>query len=95
MPTAKRLLSHINRTFGTLGFCRRWLEREDGGSYAVHGNTGRQTRYLGALKNLCDVGLVQALPPLCDVQNSYVAQFEHTILLRPNCKEVLSRGDDF
>ena len=26
---------------------------------------------------------------------SYVAQYEHTLLLRPTRKEVLSRGDDF
>mmetsp|Transcript_13326 Transcript_13326/g.17362 ORF Transcript_13326/g.17362 Transcript_13326/m.17362 type:complete len:500 (-) Transcript_13326:41-1540(-) len=95
MPAAKRLLSHINRTFGTLAFCRRWLEREDGGSFTVHKNNGKQTRYLGALKNLCDVGIVNAYPPLCDIKGCYVAQYEHTILLRPTCKEVLSRGDDY
>uniref|UniRef100_A0A7S3LNR8 Methionine aminopeptidase 2 n=1 Tax=Aplanochytrium stocchinoi TaxID=215587 RepID=A0A7S3LNR8_9STRA len=95
MPAAKRLLSHINRTFGTLAFCRRWLERDDGGSFTVHKNNGKQTRYLGALKNLCDVGIVQPYPPLCDVKGCYVAQYEHTVLLRPTCKEVLSRGDDF
>lgn len=27
MNRAKQLLSHINKTFGTLAFCRRWLER--------------------------------------------------------------------
>ena len=59
MPGSKKLLAHINRTFGTLAFCRRWLEREDGGSFTVHKNRGKQTRYLGALKNLCDVGIVQ------------------------------------
>jgi hypothetical protein len=36
MQSSKRLLSHVNKTFGTLEFCRRWLEREDGGSFAVH-----------------------------------------------------------
>lgn len=54
-----------------------------------------QEKYLGALKQLCDAGLVNALPPLCDVRGSYVAQYEHTILMRPTCVEVLSRGDDF
>ncbi|XWS30958.1 hypothetical protein CRYUN_Cryun23aG0035800 [Craigia yunnanensis] len=44
-----------------------------------------------ALKNLCDAGIVQPYPPLCDVKGSYVSQFEHTILLRPTCKEVISR----
>ena len=37
----------------------------------------------------------QEYPPLADVRGSFVAQYEHTILLRPTCKEVLTRGDDY
>ena len=48
-----------------------------------------------ALKNLCENGIIQPYPPLVDVAGSYVAQYEHTILLRPTCKEVLTRGDDY
>ncbi|CAM9901439.1 unnamed protein product [Ectocarpus sp. 12 AP-2014] len=95
LPKARQLLSHINKTFGTLAFCRRWLERPDGGSATINGISGKQEKYVGALKQLCDSGLVNALPPLCDVRGSYVAQYEHTILMRPTCVEVLSRGDDF
>ena len=96
MPSAKRLLGHINKTFGTLAFCRRWLERPDGGSTTVNGaHGGQQTKYLGALKNLVDNGIINEYPPLVDVEGSYVAQYEHTILLRPTCKEVLSRGLDY
>ena len=114
LPSAKKLLSHINKTFGTLAFCRRWLEREDGGSFTVNGREvcficrmyyfcvvinlnaqGKQEKYMAALKNLCDVGLVVPYPPLCDVRGSYVAQYEHTLVLRPTCKEVLTRGDDY
>ncbi len=58
LPKAKQLLQHINKTFGTLAFCRRWLERDDGGSFAVNGNKGKQERYIGALKSLCDAGIV-------------------------------------
>lgn len=54
-----------------------------------------ETKYLMALKNLCDNGIIQPYPPLVDVKGSYVAQYEHTILLRPTCKEVLTRGDDY
>ena len=61
----------------------------------VFSGAGFQEKYIGALKQLCDAGIVNAYPPLCDVRGSYVAQYEHTILLRPTCKEVLSRGDDF
>ena len=66
-----------------MAFCRRFLDR-----------LGEQ-RYIMALKNLCDNGIVQPYPPLVDVKGSYVAQYEHTIMLRPTCKEVLTRGDDY
>ena len=97
MPKSKQLLQHIDRTFSTLAVCRRWLERDDGGSTAVNGAGGaRQEKYLGALRNLCDLGVVNAYPPLVDVKGSYTAQYEHTIFLRPTGRvEVVSRGDDY
>ena len=33
---SRSLYSHINKTFSSLAFCRRWLERMDGGSYTVN-----------------------------------------------------------
>lgn len=82
LPSAKKLLGHINKTFGTLAFCRRWLERDDGGSFTVNGNNGKQEKYLAALKSLCDAGIVNPYPPLCDVRGCYTAQFEHTFICR-------------
>lgn len=95
LPRAKKLLAHINNTFGTLPFCRRWLERPDGGSATLNPKGAKQEKYLMALKNLVDNGIVTAYPPLCDIKGSFTAQYEHTIILRPTCKEVVSRGDDF
>ena len=95
MNSSKKLLSHINKTFGTLAFCRRWLELDHGGSATVNGVNGKQEKYMGALKNLCDVGIINPYPPLCDVKGCYTAQYEHTIIMRPTCKEVVSRGDDY
>jgi methionyl aminopeptidase len=97
MTSSKKLLTHITKTFGTLAFCRRWLDRDDGGSTTVHGATGgKQEKYMGALKNLCDVGIVQAYPPLCDMKGSYTAQYEHTFMIQSNGKkEVFSRGTDY
>lgn len=83
VKSSKALLNAIEQNFGTLAFCRRWLD-----------DLG-QTRHLMSLKNLVDNDLVQPYPPLCDQKGSYVSQMEHTILLRPTCKEVVSRGDDF
>ena len=82
-PRAKTLLKHINDNYSTLAFCRRWLDRA--------GETG----HIMGLKHLVDTGLVNPYPPLCDVKGSYVAQYEHTVLLKSSCKEVLSRGDDY
>ena len=48
-----------------------------------------------ALKNLCDAGVVDPYPQLCDVRGSYTAQYEHTIYLGAARKEVISRGDDY
>jgi methionyl aminopeptidase len=44
---AKQLLATIDKNFSTLAFCRRYLDRIG------------ETKYLMALKNLCDAGVVQ------------------------------------
>jgi methionyl aminopeptidase len=80
---AKQLLTHIDRNFATLAFCRKWLDRLGHDRHLLH------------LNQLCDAGIVEGHPPLCDVRGSYTAQFEHTFILRPTCKEVLSRGADY
>ena len=44
LPRAKQLLATIDKHFGTLAFCRRYLDRVG------------ESKYLMALKNLCDAG---------------------------------------
>ncbi|CAF0962440.1 unnamed protein product [Rotaria sordida] len=80
---AKQLYNTITKNFGTLAFCRRWLDRLG------------ESKYLLSLKSLVDADVVNPYPPLCDIKGCYTAQFEHTIILRPTCKEVVSRGDDY
>jgi len=83
LPRARALLRTIDREFGSLAFCRRYLDRVG------------ETRYGMGLKALVDAGAVEPCPPLVDTRGSYTAQFEHTVLLRATCKEVLSRGEDY
>ncbi|KTW27037.1 methionine aminopeptidase, type II [Pneumocystis carinii B80] len=83
LARAKHLLATIEKVFGTLPFCRRYLDRIG------------ETKYLLALNNLVNSGIVESYPPLVDIKGCQTAQFEHTILLRPTRKEVLSRGDDY
>ncbi|CAK7904259.1 methionine aminopeptidase 2 [[Candida] anglica] len=80
---AQALLSTIKDNFGTLPWCRRYLDR-----------TGAD-KYLLALNQLVRAGIVEEYPPLVDTKGCYTAQYEHTILLHPHKKEVVSRGDDY
>lgn len=77
------LYNAINKRFSTLPFCKRYLSDMGLKLYNI------------PLYNLVNVGLIDEYPPLNDIKGSYVAQFEHTVLLRPTQKEVLSRGDDY
>ena len=83
LPSAKKLLQTINKNFGTLPFCRRYLDRI--------GEDDHET----ALNYLVKQGYIQDYPPLVDIPGSYTAQYEHTILLHPNKKEIVSKGDDY
>ncbi|KEF63608.1 methionyl aminopeptidase [Exophiala aquamarina CBS 119918] len=83
LASARRLRKTIKENFGTLVFCRRYLERLG------------QERYLAGMNCLVSNGVVDAYYPLADINGSYTAQFEHTLLLRETHKEVFSRGDDY
>jgi len=83
MPRAKKLEEHILKHFRTLPWCRRYLE------------SSGESNYMIAMRNLVSANIVEEYPPLADVRGSYVAQYEHTILLRPSCKEIVSQGDDW
>ncbi|KAL9067953.1 MAG: hypothetical protein Q9157_006649 [Trypethelium eluteriae] len=65
VDSAKKLLTTITKNFGTLPFCRRYLDRLG------------QEKYLLGLNHLVQSGLVEAYPPLCDTKGSYTAQYEH------------------
>lgn len=80
---AQQLLKHINKTYSTLAFCRKWLDR------------GGFDRHLMNLNRLVEEGAVGKYPPLCDVKGCYTAQLEHTIYLGPTAKEVVSKGNDY
>ncbi|KAI9369304.1 peptidase M24, structural domain-containing protein [Aspergillus egyptiacus] len=83
LASARSLYKTINENFGTIVFCRRYLDR-----------LGLQ-RYLAGMNALVQHGVIDMYAPLVDIKGSYSAQFEHTILLRESNKEIISRGDDY
>lgn len=82
-PSARSLLKTIDESFGTLVFCRRYLER-----------LGIKNYHFG-MKQLIDQEIVESYAPLVDVEGSHVAQFEHTVLIGGAGKEIISRGEDY
>ncbi|KAG8219594.1 peptidase M24, structural domain-containing protein [Butyriboletus roseoflavus] len=62
LTTAKSLLKSITSNFGTLPFCRRYLDRAG------------ESKYLLALNHLVQQGIVQNYPPLCDAKGAMTAQ---------------------
>lgn len=65
VSSAKVLLNSIKKNFGTLPFCRRYLDR-----------LGHE-KYLLGLNNLVQSGIIEDYPPLVDVKGCYTAQYEH------------------
>lgn len=72
LSSARSLLNTIKKNFGTLPFCRRYLDRIG------------CDKYLLGLNNLVNTGIVQDYPPLVDKKGSYTAQFEHVSLSNPS-----------
>jgi methionine aminopeptidase len=82
-PKTKSLLNLIRDNFSTLAFCRRWID-----DLGFEG-------HLMPLNELVRKEIIDEYPPLVDTSKSFVAQYEHTLLLKPSGKEVMSVGDDY
>lgn len=82
-PEQRKLLKTLQENFKTLAFTQRFIDYIG------------EKKYHLSLKRLVDMGCVDSYPALSDQKNSYVAQFEHTFILLPTHKEVLSRGVDY
>jgi methionyl aminopeptidase len=82
-PAQRRLLKVLQDNFSTLAFCPRFLDYIGEKKYQLN------------LRQLAELKAVATFPALSDVKGSHVAQFEHTFILLPTHKEILSRGDDY
>ncbi|KAH8701626.1 methionine aminopeptidase 2-like protein [Talaromyces proteolyticus] len=83
LASARSLLKTINQNFGTIVFCRRYLDRLG------------IDKYLLGMNSLISNGIVEIYHTLDDIKGSYTAQFEHTILIKGSGNEIISRGDDY
>eukprot|EP00768_Dysnectes_brevis_P009165 gnl/Dysnectes_brevis/895_a990_2179.p1 GENE.gnl/Dysnectes_brevis/895_a990_2179~~gnl/Dysnectes_brevis/895_a990_2179.p1 ORF type:complete len:2372 (-),score=832.77 gnl/Dysnectes_brevis/895_a990_2179:33-7148(-) len=81
--SSRKLFNIIRKTCHTLAFCPRWFERSGFANWQV------------PLSNLVSQGIVNPYPPLVDTKKSNVSQWEHTFILKPSGKEVLTAGPDY
>ena len=79
----KSLLSKLYKYRSTLPFCQRWLK-----NYGIN-------NYKQELKNLVKQNIVNTYLPLYDISDSFISQFEHTIMIYKDKTEILSRGNDY
>lgn len=78
----EKVLNTIKEQFGTLPFSPRHTEFYEPGA-------------LTSIRLLALRGFLDPYPPLYDVPGSMIAQFEHTVYLTENSKQVLTVGDDY
>ena len=80
----ERLLYNIIcKNFGTLPFCRRWIKEHN------------LKRYQIPLFSMVKKGMIKEYPPLYEINNSYVAQTEHTLMIYKGNKHIFSKCDDY
>ena len=80
LTSAKSLLKTINQKFGTLPFCRRYLDRVGESKYLLAVGFNSPLTILFShrsrqLNHLVSQGIVQDYPPLCDAPGAMTAQF--------------------
>ena len=78
----KNVYGIILKNYYTLPFCQRWLYEYN-----------NKIDYNNALMNLEKYNILKSYPPLYDIQNSIISQFEHTIYVKENGIINLTKND--
>ncbi len=68
-PITRNVMKEIS-TYKNLPFAKRWLERK----------FGKKVNF--ALRKLVQQGAIRQHPPLCDIENGIVSQFEHSVIIQ-------------
>lgn len=100
LTSAKSLLKTINKEFGTLPFCRRYLDRAGETKYllavcrAPGSNSRPLTPHTPQLNNLVGQGILQDYPPLCEAKGVMTAQFVSAFVHRERwtCDDHINRN---
>ena len=78
----KKIFDMIYSNYYTLPFCQKWL-------YQLNS----QNNYDIQLKNLENKKIINSYPPIYDIDDSIISQFEHTIFIKENGIINLTKND--
>jgi methionyl aminopeptidase len=78
------LYNIINNNYSTLPFCQKWLHNLE---------NSKLINYTEILNSLEQKKIINSYPPLYDIENSIVSQFEHTIFVKENGIINLTKND--
>jgi methionyl aminopeptidase len=80
----KKFFELIKKNYSTLPFCQKWLYQLD-----------NSINHDILLKNLSDKKILNTYPPIYDIENSIVSQFEHTIFIKNNGIINLTKNENY
>jgi methionyl aminopeptidase len=86
----KVILEIIKKYYHTLPFCQKWIYQEIlklDSSYLTSLNINK------ILKKFIEKNILQEYPPIYDIDNSIISQFEHTIYIKENGIINLTKND--
>ena len=89
---AQALLAHFRKTFEMLPFSLQWLMQLDRGSFAVNRDERQREMYHKRLRSLVEQNVVRDYLLLSDHRGSYGSQWEHRLIQRSSCYEVLPQA---
>lgn len=75
------LVNHIKNNYRTLAFCEKWISND----LNILSND--------ILDNLVSKKVLNSYPPIYDIKNSIISQFEHTIFVKENGIINLTKND--
>ena len=80
----KKLYELIKKNYYTLPFCQKWLYQLD-----------HSMNHDILLEKLTDKKIINVYPPIYDIQNSIISQFEHTIFIKNNGIINLTKNENY
>ncbi|MEN2497367.1 MAG: Methionine aminopeptidase 2 [Marteilia pararefringens] len=87
MDSVNQLLKHIRENHSSLAFCQRFIHRK----YKAFS----KSKLNWCLNNLVTNNILNDYPPLCDKKGSMTSQMEHTLFVKENGAEIVTRGSDY